>query len=244
MPTFAHGNATIYYEEFGSGYPVLLFAPGGLRSAIELWHRSTWDPTVELAGSYRVVAMDQRNAGHSHAPVRASDGWRTYASDQVALLDHLAIERAHVMGMCVGGPFSFGIIQAIPDRITAAVLQQPSGLSATNRADFLANSQTWVDDMKQQQPDLTDATLDAFRQNMYGGDNFVFTVGRDFVRACETPLLVLSGNDNFHPMVISQEIVALAPNAEFVYPWKDAGVVPETVQRVRTFLEAHTPIRA
>jgi pimeloyl-ACP methyl ester carboxylesterase len=244
MPSFEHGDATIYYEEFGSGYPVLLFAPGGLLSAIDLWHRSTWDPTVELAGSFRVIAMDQRNAGHSQAPVRADDGWHTYTADQVALLDHLGVETAHIMGMCVGGPFSLGIMQAIPDRITAAVLQQPSGLSATNRADFVANSQRWVDDMKQKHPDLTVATLDSFRRNMYGGDNFVFTVDRDFVRSCATPMLVLSGNDNFHPMVISQEIAALAPNAEFVYPWKDPAVVPETIARVRAFLEAHTPVRA
>ena len=49
--------------------------------------------------------MDQRNAGRSHAPLRATDGWQTYTDDQVALLDHLGLETAHVMGMCVGGPF-------------------------------------------------------------------------------------------------------------------------------------------
>src|ERR1700739_3233454 len=99
MPTFEHGNASIYYEEFGSGYPVLLLAPGGLNSAVELWHRSTWDPTLELAKSFRVSAMDQRNAGHSHAPITGDEGWPTYAGDQAALLDHLGIETAHIMGM-------------------------------------------------------------------------------------------------------------------------------------------------
>lgn len=243
MPAFERGDASIYYEEFGSGYPLLLFAPGGLRSAIDLWHHSVWDPTVELAGSFRVIAMDQRNAGQSRAPVRASDGWKTYTADQVALLDQLGIESAHVLGMCIGGPFCLGIIQAIPERISAAVLQQPSGLSPTNRADFFANSLPWVESMKQREPRLDDATLNAFRQNMYGGDNFVFTVSRDFVRACPTPLLVLAGNDNFHPAEVSREIVELAPNAELVLRWKEPGAVPETVQRVRAFLEAHTPAR-
>jgi pimeloyl-ACP methyl ester carboxylesterase len=244
VPSFEHGDASIYYEEFGSGYPVLLFAPGGLRSAVDLWHRSTWDPTVELAGSFRVIAMDQRNAGRSHAPVRADDGWHTYTADQVALLDHLDIETAHVMGMCIGGPFCLGIIKAIPERITAAVLQQPSGLSATNRADFLANSLPWVEQIKQEQPNLDDATIDSFRQNMYGGVNFAFTVSEEFVRTISTPLLVLAGNDNFHPLQVSQKIAELAPNAELILSWKELAAVPEAVRRVRAFLESHTPVRA
>ena len=36
MPTFKRGDVTLYYEEFGSGYPILLFAPGGMRSSMEL----------------------------------------------------------------------------------------------------------------------------------------------------------------------------------------------------------------
>jgi len=77
MPTFEHDDASIYYEEFGSGYPLLLFAPGGLRSAIDFWHRSVWDPTVELAGSIRVVATDHATAGQSPAPAASGDGWLT-----------------------------------------------------------------------------------------------------------------------------------------------------------------------
>jgi len=244
MPSFEHGDATIYYDEFGSGYPVLLLAPGGLNSAIDLWHRSTWDPTVELAKAFRVIAMDQRNAGQSHAPIRATDGWPVYAGDQAALLDHLGIETAHIMGMCVGGPFSFGLIGLLRDRVTAAVLQQPSGVSATNRADFFANARAWVERMTEQQPQVTQTTFDSFLQNMYGGDNFVFSVHRDFVRGCRTPLLVLAGNDNFHPQAIAREIASLAPNAELVLSWKEPAVVPETIRRVRTFLEAHTPVMA
>jgi len=243
MPSFEHGDATIVYEEFGSGYPVLLLAPGGLNSAIDLWHRSTWDPTVELARAFRVIAMDQRNAGQSSAPIRAIDGWPVYAGDQAALLDHLGIETAHIMGMCVGGPFSFGLIKAIGARVTAAVLQQPSGLSATNRKDFYANAESWMKSMTERQPNVTQAMFDSFLNNMYGGDNFVFSVNQEFVRACSTPLLVLAGNDNFHPQAIAREITSLAPNAELVLNWKEPQLVPETIARVRAFLAAHTPVR-
>src|SRR6202521_4261269 len=102
MPSFEHGDASIYYEEYGSGYPLLLFAPGGMRSRIEFWHTSAFDPTVEFASDFRVIAMDQRNAGQSRAPIRAGDNWQTYASDQLALLDHLRIQKAHIMGGCIG----------------------------------------------------------------------------------------------------------------------------------------------
>ncbi len=37
MPTFKRADVSIYYEEYGTGYPILLFAPGGMRSSIEFW---------------------------------------------------------------------------------------------------------------------------------------------------------------------------------------------------------------
>src|ERR1700720_1550471 len=85
MGIFKRGDVSLYFEEFGSGYPILLFAPGGMRSSIEFWHKSPFDPTVELAKDFRVIAMDQRNAGRSRAPVSADDGWETYAGDHLGL---------------------------------------------------------------------------------------------------------------------------------------------------------------
>jgi hypothetical protein len=74
---------------------------------------------------------------------------------------------------------------------------------------------------------------------MFDGD-FVFNVDRDFVRGCETPMLVLMGTDVFHPEVISREIADLAPNATLIENWMD----PEkdnTVQNVIDFLTVNTP---
>ena len=78
----------------------------------------------------------------------------------------------------------------------------------------------------------------ALRENMYGGD-FTFNVTREFVRGCSTPMLVLMGNDLYHPSETSREIVALAPHAELVERWKDPEVVAATVERVRAFLLEH-----
>jgi len=71
MPTFKRDDVSIYYEEYGTGYPILLFAPGGMRSSIEFWAKSPFDPTKELAATFRVIAMDQRNAGKSWGPISA-----------------------------------------------------------------------------------------------------------------------------------------------------------------------------
>jgi pimeloyl-ACP methyl ester carboxylesterase len=238
MPTFERDGVSLFYEEYGSGYPLLLFAPGGMRSSIEFWHKSPFDPTVELAPDFRVIAMDQRNAGRSRGPVSATDGWHTYTEDHVALLDHLSIARCDLMGGCIGSSYCLNLIKAAPNRISAAVLQNPIGLSATNRDAFSGMFNDWANAIKRDHPEASEDALASFRQNMYGGD-FVFCVSRDFVRSCTAPMLVLAGNDQFHPTEIAREIAALAPNAELVLEWKTPDIIRTTVEKVRSFLKSH-----
>lgn len=240
MPDMTHGDVTIHYEEYGSGYPLLLFAPGGMRSSIEFWNKSPFDPTVELASDFRVIAMDQRNAGESRGPVQASDGWETYTGDHLALLDHLGISRCHLMGGCIGSSYCLGLIQAAPERVTAAVLQNPIGLSPANRELFYGMFDSWAEDLGGRRPELDKGAFAPFRQRMYGGD-FVFNVTRDFVRSCTKPLLILAGNDEFHPAATSEEISRLAPNAEIIRSWKTPNVVGAAVERVREFLKSNRP---
>ena len=239
MPSFERDEIVIHYLERGEGFPVLLFAPGGMRSAASYWQASPWNPVAELDDRFRVLAMDQRNAGKSIAPVRADDGWHAYTSDHVALLDHLEIEQCHLIGGCIGGPFCLGLMQAAPGRIASAVLQQPIG-SDDNRQAFYDMFDSWAHDIAGAHPEATDETWRAFRSHMYDGD-FVFNVDRDFVRSCTIPMLVLLGNDLYHPAATSREIAALAPHAELIEHWKDPDVISETVAQVRAFLEAHTP---
>ena len=77
MPVLKRPDGEIHYEEYGQGYPILLFAPGGMRSRAEMWHAPAGGPprpwsdwTQSLAGGYRVIAMDQRNAGRSRTDDR------------------------------------------------------------------------------------------------------------------------------------------------------------------------------
>lgn len=237
MPTFSHGDVSLYYEIHGEGFPVLLFAPGGMRSAVEFWAGGSWNPIEALSPHFQVIAMDQRNAGRSSGPISAGDGWHTYTSDHIALLDHLGVERCHVLGGCIGGPYCLGVMQAQPDRIAAAVLQQTIGFD-DNRQAFYDMFDGWADKLAAERDDVDAAALSSFRSNMYDGD-FVFSVDRDFVRQCQTPMLVLMGNDLYHPQSTSREIAEIAPNATLVESWKEPEVTERTVATVVAFLEAH-----
>ena len=241
-------DGEIYSEVHGSGFPLMVFAPGGLRSELAFWRHSrsnpstpaVWmDPIGVLGRKYRVVAMDQRNAGRSHAPIFASDDWHVYASDHLALADHLGLDRFHVMGGCIGASFCLTLCELAPSRVTSAVLQNPIG-HADNRDVFANLVQSWAKGIREQRREVEEHVLRNFGDNMFGGD-FVFSVSREFVRECKTPLLVMPGDDPPHPTMIGEEIKELAPNVEALRQWKGPEHLQTAVDRVSEFLERHTP---
>jgi pimeloyl-ACP methyl ester carboxylesterase len=178
--------------------------------------------------------------GRSRAPITEHDGWHVYTDDHLALLDHLGIDRCHVLGGCIGGSYCLGIIDRAPSRIAAAVLQQPIGLAGGNRQAFYDMYDGWQKELAPARPDVSPAAWQAFRERMYGSD-FVFSVSRERVAACRVPLLVLMGNDLYHPEATSREIARLAPMATLVERWKEADVVAATMARVIRFLIDQTP---
>jgi len=248
MPLLKRDDAEIYYEVHGSGFPLLLFAPGGLRSQLAYWRASpanpgqpaAWmDPMVALADKFTVVGMDQRNAGQSRGAVEADHGWHTYASDQLALMDHLGFRKFHVMGGCIGGTFCLTLCKMAPDRVTSAVLQNPIGLHE--------NKATWDEAvagfgklMRERDPSISQATIDSFGRNMFGHD-FVFSVDRDFVRNCRTPMFLQPGTDVPHPARTSEEIAALAPDIEVQANWRGPTYLQDSIRKVGAFLQRHTP---
>ena len=241
MPYFDSPDARLYYEEVGEGMPLLLIAPGGMKSAIGFWRAMPWNPLEELADRCRVIAMDQRNAGKSHAPVRSDHGWHTYAADQLALLNHLGVDRFHVMGMCIGGPYAMGLIDAAPERVASAVIFQSIGLmqNEANRDVFYEMFDGWADGLKADSG-LSDEGWLSFRSNMYDGENFLFNLGDDFVRNCTTPLCVLEGNDVYHPRETSQRLGALAQNVTYIERWKEDAERGPAMAEVSAFLAAHS----
>lgn len=239
MPIAEIGDASIYYEEAGSGAPLLLIAPGGMKSAISFWSGTPWNPLETLRDSFRVIAMDQRNAGQSVAPVKGTDGWDTYTADQLGLMDHLGVDTFHVAGMCIGGPYCLGLIRQAPSRVLSATLFQSIGRD-NNQAEFYAMFDDWAAPLMAER-DTEASAWSSFRENMYGGDKVLFNVDEEFVKTCSTPLLVLEGNDTYHPRSTSLLIGEVAPNVEYLASWKTGPERDAAQQHCAEFLVRHTP---
>jgi pimeloyl-ACP methyl ester carboxylesterase len=242
MPSIDHHGAHIHYEEFGQGFPILTFAPAGLRSVIDVWSQPSApiNPTTEFADRFRVIAMDQRNAGgQSRAPITAQDHWDNYTADHMAVLDHLRIDRCHLYGQCIGGSFIINMLKHHPERVQSAVLAQPIGRVGPMAPGWNANFKGWADTVKDR-PDASEQVLDAFYRNLYA-PGFVYCADRDFVKTIKRPCLVLAGNDDAHPWAISEELSQLIPGCEFVKEWKTGAALDQVRVKVKDFLNRHTP---
>jgi pimeloyl-ACP methyl ester carboxylesterase len=251
MSFYEKGPVRIQYEEAGSGFPLLLIAGGGLNSTISgLTSGSLFNPIEEFKGEYHCIASDLRNAnsGQSSGPLEIDRPWDAYTDDHLGLMDHLGIQKFMVLGFCIGGPFIWNLLRRAPDRIVAAVLAQPSGSRPELRDLFYeTNMKGWGPELVKRRPDITMEMVDKFLTKMYRTNpDFVFTVTRDFVRHCQTPVLILPDDIPAHPYAVAMEAAMLAPKAEVsMFPWKEPKErIPLAVRQIRSFLRAHRPASA
>jgi pimeloyl-ACP methyl ester carboxylesterase len=241
MPFVERDGASIYYEEHGSGFPLLLLAPGGLNSSVPFWHRQPVNPIAAYSDEFRVIAMDQRNADQSSGPLDSTDAWGMYADDQLAVLDALGIDRALTIGCCIGCSFILKLAERAPERVEAGVLMQPIGLDPNDPGYFGPSMWVpWGEGLIANGANLKLEDVDAFGHNLFDGD-FVFSVSRDFVKTVQTPMLLLDGDDRAHPKATSEEVARLLPNVERIERWRDPESAPAATERIRDFLRAHTP---
>jgi pimeloyl-ACP methyl ester carboxylesterase len=251
MGTYEKGDVRIHFEEAGSGYPLLLIAGGGLNSTIAAFTSSSpFDPIAEFKAEYRCIASDLRNAnaGQSAGPLEIDRPWDAYTDDHLGLVDHLGIDKFMVMGFCIGGPLIWNLLRRAPDRVVAAVLAQPSGSRPEMRDLFYeGNMKGWGPELVKRRPEITMEAVDKFLTRMYRTNpDFVFTVTRDFVRNCQTPVLILPDDIPAHPYAVAMEAAMLAPKAEVsVFPWKEPKErIPLAVRQIHSFLRAHRPASA
>jgi hypothetical protein len=150
-----------------------------------------------------------------------------------------------VLGFCIGGPFIWNLIERAPTRVVAAVTAQPSGYRPEQPTLFYDNNMTnWGPEIVKRRPSITMEAVDRFLTRMYKTNpDFVFTVTRDFVRNCQTPVLVLPDDIPSHPYAVAMEVVMTAPKSEVsIYPWKEPPErIPIAVRQIRSFLRAHQP---
>lgn len=254
MPVYENGPVTVHYEEAGAGVPLLCLPGGGLNAAISSLTTARpyspmapFNPMVEFADEYRVIAMDLRNANHgqSSGPLDIERNWDAFADDQLGLMDHLGIDRFLVLGFCIGGPLIWNLLRLAPDRVIAGVLAQPSGFNPEAPRVFYDNNiKAWGPELCERRPEISMDMVEAFLTNTYlNRGDFLFTVDRDFVRGCRTPVLIMPDDIPAHPFATAMESAELAPNAQVsLFPWKQPeSRIPMAVRHVRSFLRAHRP---
>lgn len=274
-------GAVIHYETWGSGHPLLLIAPGGVNSEIGFWQRSAINPIAEFQSDFMVIGMDQRHAGESwDAPLGFSYDLTT--GDQLAVLDAVGVDRAHVWGGCIGVMYALRLASAAPERVSAVVGQDPVGLNETNSVAtfmrmfeptialarergpeavvasaaenpvFMANNAAgpyarriaadpaFRDQVAAMSTDDYVAMIDGFAGAIWPNDPPLLTVTEEWLRTCQTPLLILPGSDAFHPTGIAEMICRTAPHAHCLdVDCRSDEKKPATIETIRAFMHAH-----
>lgn len=130
MPFVICDGINTRYEVTGSGPPLLLFSPGGFNATLEQWSAlgvyKKITPLTWLSQHFTCIAFDRRECGQSGGRVERVT-FEHFVRQAAALLDHLQIEKAHLMGGCMGcSPVAaFGVIH--PERVKSMVLWWPVG---------------------------------------------------------------------------------------------------------------------
>ena len=245
---YERGNVRIRYEEEGTGFPLLLIAGGGLGGSTIASIRggNPFNAVESLKSDFRCIFADLRNsAGQSTGPLDVDRPWDSYTDDHIGLMDHLGIDTFMVLGFCIAGPFIWNLMKRAPNRVVAAVPAQPVGFRPElPNSLYESQSMTWAADLVKRRPEITTDMTDRFLTKMFRSNpDFVFTVTRDFVKACQTPVLVLPDDTAGHSLAVAIESAMLAPKGQLsMYPWKDKPErIPLAVRHVRSFLLSHRP---
>ncbi len=247
MPIYQRGDVRIRYEEVGSGFPLLVIPGGGLNSRISNWPNAVINAMEEFRNDFRCITMDQRNAngGESSGPVPVENAWDAFADDHLGLMDHLGIREFFFMGYCIGGCFAGKLLQRAPQRVVAAVFCQTVGERAEDPGVMIRHSeQNWIPEFRKRRPDVSTETIGKYMDSLWRVQpDFLYSVSRDFIAGCPTPILVLPDDTPSHPLQTSIDVASLAPNAEItVFPWKNPPELKaRTIDRVRKFLKSHLP---
>ena len=250
MPFYERGDTRIYYEEAGSGFPLLVIPGGGLNSTVAGLQTHPFNPLETYRNDFRCIAADLRNAppGQSTGPLDIERTWDAYTDDHIGLMDHLGIDKFGVIGFCIAGPMILNLLHRAGDRVVAAALMQPSGYRPELPNLFYENNIAgWGPPLCEQRPDITMDMVHDFLMNMYNNRaGFVFTVSREFVSGLQTPILIAPDDVPAHPYARAMEVANLAPNSEVtIYPWKDTQEhLDEAVAHARRFLKSHVPAAA
>src|SRR5271156_1923217 len=142
MPFADNQGTKIYWDEQGTGAPILLIMGLGYPSA--MWHRSR----PALSASYRTIALDNRGSGQSDVPP-GPYSIPLMASDAAAVLDAAGVTKAHVFGVSMGGMIAQEFALQYPERVESLILGctapgGPNALRAEPAAVEMLKARTWM----------------------------------------------------------------------------------------------------
>ncbi len=149
MPAVRANDIELYYEEHGAGEPLLLIMGWGGNAA-------TWKPQLpDLAERYRVIAFDNRGAGRTSAPHQPYSIGQM-VDDTIAVLDALAVPRAHVFGISMGGMIAQDLALRHPERVDALILgcTSPGGSRSAGYGQLQGDITTFRETTGEDGPDL------------------------------------------------------------------------------------------
>jgi aminoacrylate hydrolase len=264
MPRISIGDCQLYYERYGAGFPVLFASGLG-------GHANFWREQVPVfARSFDVVNHDMRGVGQSDA-LRMAYTVEGNAADMIALMDALAIERAHVIGHATGSAVAQVLAIEHPERLASVVIsagwaRQDAYLRRvyTLRRDLLTQlgpaayvqastlmtyPPSWIAKKNEALRQMESQQLAGFKAEIVLARIdalLAFDRSADLPRI-KTPTLVIAAEDDFvSPSYLSEELARVIPGAEAKF-FSHGGhsfmqVSPrEFNQAVMPFLEQHTP---
>ena len=265
MPTAQVNGAEIYYEEAGSGPPLIL-SPGGLQGVL-----ASYELVIKaLAQAHRVIAYDRRFGGQSNSPMVVQT-WDMVCQDVIGLMDVLGIETAYLGGGSFGAAISFGCAVRYPKRVRAIV---PSNIAGGLICDaYLAMKLFKSAEMAMTQG--IKAVVDAFDPNdrfapftperaqydstyrktleamqpedfaqvmrdtiyaLFDGPYLTLGMSEKSLQGLRTPTLMMPGNNDIHPRRVAEQVHRLLPNARWAEVRPHAEEPDKYVHRVLQFL--------
>ena len=215
MPMYEKGDVRIHYEEAGSGFPLLVIPGGGLNSTVAGLAKPPVQPArtssrTSIALSPRICAtpMAASPQARSRSTGRGTPTPTTTRADGPS-----RHRRVNGAGLLHRRPVYLESAAARAPARRRRVLAQPSGYRPDDARPVLSKQHQGLGAAAvERRTDITMAKVDAFLEKMYRANaDFVFTVTRDFVRNCHTPVLILPDDVPAHPYAVAMESALLRP---------------------------------
>ena len=244
MPRTKVNGADIYYEEAGSGPPMIL-SPGGLQGVLE-----SYQPVIEgLSHEHRVITYDRRFGGQSRSPMVVQT-WDMVCKDVVGLMDSLGIGQAYLGGGSFGAAISLGCAVRYPDRVRAIFPSNIAGglicdsflanklyasaevainrgmkavVAAFDRDDrfapFVPERVEYDDEYRKTLESMEpEEFAQAMRDTIYAlFDGSYPTLGMtvEMFKGIRTPTLIMPGNNDVHPRSVAELVHRLVPSSQW-----------------------------